>query len=100
MVRALVGDSTMTSVVPAPDRRAPVFVFGAFDAAGAFVALVAFGVVVGLALAGAGLALTALAFGFETGAAFPAAFFGNVDFGFVDFFGLVLAIGLDITQSV
>jgi len=51
-------------------------------------------------LAGAAFALAALAFGFEAGAAFPAAFFGNADFGFVDFFGLVLAIGLDVTQSV
>lgn len=96
MVRALVGDSTMTSVVPAPARRGPALIFVAL-ALGALAAGVtlAAGLAFGFDL-GAGLAF---GFGFEAGDAFPAAL-GGADFGFADFFDLELAIGLDIEQSV
>ena len=91
MVRALVGDSTMTSVVPAPARFGPAFGFGAL-AAGALAA--------GLTLA-AGSRPSAWAWpcGFDAGEAFAAGF-GGADFGFADFFDLELAIGLVIEPSV
>ena len=90
MVRALVGDSTMTSVVPAPARFGPAFGFTGL-ALGALAA--------GLTLAAGPAFGLGLSLGFEAGEAFAAGF-GGADFGFADFFDLELAIGLDIEQTV
>ena len=78
MVRALVGDSTMTSVLPAPARA-----FGAF-------ALPALPTAFGLS--------AAFAFDFGAAAFFPAALGdGALAFGFVDFFlGLAMDLVLEM----
>lgn len=98
MVRALVGDSTITSVVPTPARLAPAFGFADLGLAALAAGLTP---AAGLALGtDAGLAFVfGVGIGFEARDAFPAAL-GGADFGFADFFDLELAIGLDIELTV
>lgn len=98
MVRALVGDSTITSVVPAPARLAPAVGFADLGLAALAAGLTP---AAGLALGtDAGLAFVfGVGIGFEARDAFPAAL-GGADFGFADFFDLELAIGLDIELTV
>lgn len=103
MVRAFVGDSTMTSA-RFPSRRAGRFAAGALAAASGsalgFAAL-PFGATaaaaLGLAAALAGLRAGALDFG---AAAFDPFAFGLGDADVLDFFGLLLAIGPDLDQAV
>jgi hypothetical protein len=103
MVRALVGDSTMTSA-RFPPRRAGRLAGGAL-AAGAGSALgfaaLSFGATLvpalGTALARAALRAGALDFG---AAAFDPFAFGLGDADVLDFFGLLLAIGPDLDQAV
>lgn len=92
MVRAFVGDSTMTRAFP-PPRRAP-----ALEARGFGAFALALG---GSGFGAAGFALAAGfgAFDFEAGAFGPFAF-GGGDLDVFDFFGFLLAIGLDLERSV
>ena len=106
MVRALVGDSTMTSA-RLPPLRAGRLAAGAFaaGAAGAIffglgvgAATAALALDAGLDLAAAGFPLTR-AFGFGAAAFDPFAF-GAGEVGLLDFFGLLLAIRPDLDLSV